>query len=101
MERSGFANPFNRIVGEFAMGAIFTSPRNTVIAGVVLLIVIVVVIGAVTGQMTHLDMAWSTFAMRWLHVISDVLWIGLLSYLNFVQGPKLPTIQPVESPTPI
>src|SRR5258708_14465926 len=97
MTCSGFANPFNRIVGEFATGAIFTSPRNTVIAGVVLLIVIVVVIGAATGQMTHLDMAWSTFAMRWLHVISGVLWIGLLWYLNFVQVPTMPTIQPVES----
>ena len=74
------------------MGAIFTSPRNTVIAGVVLLIVIVVVIGAVTGQMTHLDMAWSTFAMRWLHVISGVMWIGLLWYLNFVQVPSMPSI---------
>src|SRR5476651_2429573 len=80
----------------FDMGAIFTSPRNTVIAGVVLLIAIVVVIGAVTGQMTHLDMAWSTFAMRWLHVISGIMWIGLLWYLNFVQVPTMPTIQPVE-----
>ena len=35
------------------MGAIFTSPGNTVIAGIVLLIVIVLVIGAVTGQMTQ------------------------------------------------
>src|SRR5260370_1573843 len=96
MRRSGFANSFNKIVGEIDMGAIFTSPRNTVIAGVVLLIVIVVVIGAATGQMTHLDMAWSTFAMRWLHVISGVLWIGLLWYLNFVQVPTMPTIQPVE-----
>ena len=48
------------------MGAIFTSPRNTVIAGVVLLVIIVVVIGLLTGQMTHIDHAWSTFAMRWL-----------------------------------
>ena len=96
MRRSRFANSINKIVGEIDMGAIFTSPRNTVIAGVVLLIVIVLVIGGVTGQMTHLDMAWSTFAMRWLHVISGVLWIGLLWYLNFVQVPTMPTIQPVE-----
>lgn len=96
MRRSGFANSINKIVGEIDMGAIFTSPRNTVIAGVVLLIIIVVVIGAATGQMTHLDMAWSTFAMRWLHVISGVMWIGLLWYLNFVQVPTMPTIQPVE-----
>src|SRR5262245_19079151 len=79
------------------MGAIFTSPRNTVIAGVVLLIIIVVVIGVLTGQMTRVDPACSTFVMRWLHVVSGVLWIGLLWYLNFVQVPTMPTIQPVES----
>ena len=78
------------------MGAIFTSPRNTVIAGVVLLIVIVLVIGGVTGQMTRIDHAWATFAMRWLHVISGVMWIGLLWYLNFVQVPTMPSI-PVEN----
>ena len=83
------------------MGAIFTSPGRTVIAGIVLLIIIVLVIGFATGQMTHLDMAWSTFAMRWLHVISGVLWIGLLWYLNFVQVPTMPSIQPVESRTAI
>ena len=78
------------------MGAIFTSPGRTVLAGIVLLIVIVLVIGGVTGQMTKIDHAWATFAMRWLHVISGVLWIGLLWYLNFVQVPTMPTIQPVE-----
>ena len=74
------------------MCAIFTSPGRTVGAGVVLLIVIVVVIGAVTGQMTRIDHAWGTFVMRWLHVLSGVLWIGLLWYLNFVQVPTMPSI---------
>ena len=78
------------------MGAIFTSPGRTVLAGIVLLIVIVLVIGVATGQMTQIDHAWATFAMRWLHVISGVLWIGLLWYLNFVQVPTMPTIQPTE-----
>jgi uncharacterized membrane protein len=78
------------------MGAIFTSPGRTVTAGVVLLIIIVLVVGLATGQMTKIDHAWATFAMRWLHVLSGVLWIGLLWYLNFVQVPTMPTIQPVE-----
>jgi uncharacterized membrane protein len=78
------------------MGAIFTSIGRTVTAGVILLIVIVLVVGAVTGKMTSIDMAWATFAMRWLHVMSGVMWIGLLWYLNFVQVPTMPTIQPVE-----
>ena len=29
--------------------------------------------------------AWWTFAFRWLHVISGVMWIGLLWYFNFTQ----------------
>src|ERR1700730_4148701 len=97
----GFANPLNKIRGNPNMGAIFTSPGRTVIAGIVLLIIIVVAVGLVTGQMTHIDHAWATFAMRWLHVISGILWIGLLWYLNFVQVPTMPTIQPVERRTAI
>jgi uncharacterized membrane protein len=78
------------------MGAIFTSPGRTVGAGVVVLVVFLIIIGAVTGQWTKVDHAWATFAMRWLHVASGVLWIGLLWYLNFVQVPTMPSI-PVEN----
>ena len=79
------------------MGAIFTSPGRTVTAGVVLLIVIVAAVGFTTGQMVKVDHAYATFIMRWLHVLSGVLWVGLLWYLNFVQVPTMPQIQPVES----
>jgi uncharacterized membrane protein len=85
----------------FDMGAIFTSLGRTVSAGVVLLILIVIIAGAATGQMTKIDHAWATFIMRWLHVLSGVMWIGLLWYLNFVQVPTMPKIQPVESRTAI
>jgi uncharacterized membrane protein len=83
------------------MGAIFQSLERTLAAGVVLLIIIVLAVGAATGQMTVIDHAWATFAMRWLHVMSGVMWIGLLWYLNFVQVPTMPKIQPVESRTAI
>ena len=83
------------------MGAIFTSLERTLAAGVVLLVVIVLLVGAATGQMTKIDHAWATFAMRWLHVLSGVMWIGLLWYLNFVQVPTMPKIQPVETRTAI
>jgi uncharacterized membrane protein len=78
------------------MGAIFTSPRNTVIAGIVLLVVIVACLTGMHGIETKFDHAWATFVMRWLHVLSGIFWIGLLWYLNFVQVPTMPTIQPVE-----
>jgi uncharacterized membrane protein len=96
MHERRFANLFNKIKGIPNLGAIFTSPGRTVTAGVVLIILIVIVAGLATGQMTRVDHAYATFIMRWLHVISGVLWIGLLWYLNFVQVPTMPTIQPVE-----
>lgn len=32
------------------------------------------------------------FFVRWLHVLSGVMWIGLLWYFNFVQTPTVPKI---------
>ena len=32
------------------------------------------------------------FIVRWLHVLSGVMWVGLLWYFNFVQTPTVPTI---------
>ena len=39
-----------------------------------------------------LDHAHVLFFVRWLHVLSGVLWIGLLWYFNFVQIPTMPKI---------
>jgi len=36
--------------------------------------------------------AWWIFAFRWFHVLSGVMWIGLLWYFNFVQTPTMPKI---------
>ena len=80
------------------MGAIFTSLERTLAAGVILIFLIVVVVGLLTGQMVHLDHAWSTFFMRWLHVLSGVMWIGLLWYFNFVQIPSMPKIPDEQKP---
>ena len=73
------------------MGAIFLSLGRTVIAGVVLLVIIIVLVGA-TGTWSHVDHTWGTFFMRWLHILSGVMWIGLLWYFNFVQTPTMPKI---------
>jgi uncharacterized membrane protein len=80
------------------MGAILQSLGRTVIAGIVVLIVIIILAGVGTGRMIAPDMAWSTFAMRWLHVLSGVMWIGLLWYFNFVQMPSMPKIPDEQKP---
>ncbi|MCA0304963.1 MAG: urate hydroxylase PuuD [Proteobacteria bacterium] len=74
------------------MGSIFQSPGRTVGAGVVLCIVIVALASLATGQGISGGHAYATFLMRWLHVLSGVLWVGLLWYLNFVQVPTMPSI---------
>ena len=75
------------------MGAILQSLGRTVAAGVVLLVVIVLLAGNV--QLSH---AWGAFVMRWLHVMSGVMWIGLLWYFNFVQIPSMPKIPDEQKP---
>jgi uncharacterized membrane protein len=36
--------------------------------------------------------------VRWLHVLSGVMWIGLLWYFNFVQIPSMPKIPDEQKP---
>ena len=80
------------------MGAVLQSLGRTVIAGVVLLVIIIVLVGATTGSWIHVDHAWGAFFMRWLHILSGVMWIGLLWYFNFVQTPSMPKIPDEQKP---
>jgi uncharacterized membrane protein len=75
------------------MAAILQSLGRTIAAGVVLLIALIVIVGLATGHFVKIDHAWSAFFMRYL---SGVMWIGLLWYLNFVQIPTVPKIEPAE-----
>ncbi len=38
------------------------------------------------------------FIVRWFHVLSGVMWIGLLWYFNFVQVPSMPKIPDEQKP---
>jgi uncharacterized membrane protein len=81
------------------MGAIFQSLGRTVIAGFVLLIVFIILAGLGTGSWVRAsDHAWWAFVFRWLHVLSGVMWIGLLWYFNFVQTPSMPKIPDEHKP---
>src|SRR5438552_11997069 len=91
-ERRYSAQSNNSPRGE-SMGAIFQSLGRTVAAGVVLLVIIVLLAGNI--QFGH---AWGAFFMRWLHVLSGVMWIGLLWYFNFVQIPSMPKIPDEQKP---
>ncbi len=81
------------------MAAILTSLRNTVIAGFVLAAVLLLMYlnwGGWDGA--SLGHACGAFIFRWRHVISGVMWIGLLWYFNFVQIPNMPNIPDDQKP---
>ena len=80
------------------MAQILQSLLKTVIAGVVLLIIILLVETSISGTSIPFSHAWGTFVMRWLHVASGVMWIGLLWYFNFVQIPSMPNIPDEQKP---
>ena len=45
-----------------------------------------------------MDDLFVSFLFRWLHVLSGVMWIGLLWYFNFVQIPSMPKIPDDQKP---
>jgi uncharacterized membrane protein len=81
------------------MGAFFQSLSKTIIAGVVLLIVLLIIVALAAGAKVPIgEHNWWAFAMRWLHVMAGVMWIGLLWYFNFVQTPSMPKIPDDQKP---
>ena len=80
------------------MAAILTSLRNTVIAGVILTVIMILLVTQVTDADFAIDQSYQAFFVRWLHVLSGIMWIGLLWYLNFVQIPNMPNIPDDQKP---
>ena len=81
------------------MGAFFQSLGRTIVAGLVILAVIIVAASAIWGGGAKMgDHAWFAFIMRWLHVLSGIMWIGILWYFNFVQIPSMPKIPDDQKP---
>jgi len=78
------------------MGAIFQSLGRTVLAGFAVLVLIIIATGGEAARAG--DQIWWTFVMRWLHVMSGVMWVGLLWYFNFVQIPSMPKIPDEQKP---
>jgi uncharacterized membrane protein len=76
------------------MAAILASLRNTVLAGFALAGVLLLLYA---GLAAPWDEFWK-FLFRWLHVLSGVMWVGLLWYFNFVQMPSMPRIPDEQKP---
>ena len=63
-----------------------TSVKNSITTGFVLAIIVSLALTAVAGG--ELGVNHAAIA-RWLHLVSGVMWIGLLYYFNVVQVPGL------------
>ncbi|MDB2584897.1 urate hydroxylase PuuD [Alphaproteobacteria bacterium] len=77
------------------MATILTSLRNTVIAGFVLAFLLELMYLNGGGSF---DTTFYAFLFRYLHVLSGIMWIGLLYYFNFVQIPNMPNIPDEQKP---
>ena len=60
--------------------------------------VVIAILLALATNSLYMDSGWITFFLRWLHVLSGVMWIGLLWYFNFVQIPSMPKIPDEQKP---
>ena len=76
------------------MSNILQSLNRTVIAGFILTIILFIIMYTLSG-------GWPlglSAIFRYLHVLSGVMWIGLLWYFNFVQIPNMPKIPDEQKP---
>ncbi len=78
------------------MAAILTNLRTTV--HISLLLAIILIVAYILSGAIELGPAlWQGIA-RWTHVVSGIMWIGLLWYFNFVQIPNMPNIPDEQKP---
>jgi len=79
------------------MSSILQSLQKTIICGIILTIVLFILMLTISGGWTLDSYFWSA-VFRYLHVLSGIMWIGLLWYFNFVQIPNMPKIPDEQKP---
>jgi len=76
---------------------ILESLNKTIICGIILAIILFIFMYLINGGWNLDSYFWSAI-FRYLHVLSGIMWIGLLWYLNFVQIPSMPKIPDDQKP---
>ena len=76
---------------------ILQSLSKTVHLSVILAILLFVGLYVGGGDWSFDTLFWS-WLFRYFHVISGIMWIGLLWYLNFVQIPSMPKLADEQKP---
>ena len=80
------------------IAAFFSSLHKTLVAGLVLLIVIIIIVGAGERPVHQARRSRAGGGSSGAGATSwpGIMWMGLLWYLNFVQTPTVPKIEPAE-----
>ena len=76
------------------MSSILTNLRSAIITGFVFAIILIFFLAQGSFDQT----AFNMWLLRWLHVLSGVMWVGILYYFNFVQIPNMPNIPDDQKP---
>jgi len=79
------------------MGSILQSLSKTIHLSIVLAVLLFVYLFYAEGGWAFDQLFWS-WLFRYFHVLSGIMWIGLLWYLNFVQIPSMPKIPDEQKP---
>ena len=79
------------------MGSILQSLSKTIHSSIVVAVLLFVYLFYAEGGWAFDQLFWS-WLFRYLHVLSGVMWIGLLWYFNFVQVPSMPKIPDEQKP---
>ncbi len=77
------------------MAGILSDLQKTVIAGFGVTVFLFLIYWITQG---YAGSDFGVFIFRWLHVLSGVMWIGLLWYFNFVQIPNMGKIPDEQKP---
>ena len=76
------------------MSAILSNLRNTILVSFILAIIFIFALAQGAFDQT----AFNMWLLRWLHVLSGIMWIGILYYFNFVQIPNMGNIPDEQKP---
>jgi uncharacterized membrane protein len=79
------------------MSKILQSLSKTIHLSIVLVILLFIGLFFAGGNWAFDQLFWS-WLFRYFHVLSGIMWIGLLWYLNFVQIPSMPKIPDDQKP---
>ena len=77
------------------MELILKDLRATILIGLLLAALLVFALASIDGYEFQAFFVW---LVRWIHVISGIMWVGLLYYFNFVQIPSMGSIPDEQKP---